>query len=144
VYLTALHYLRFIASAFTRWLMAPAEMALMSWLRRAEITCDRAGLICCKDLGVSTRALTKLSLGSSKLYDELNMEAFIDQYDEMKDSIGKYSEIRASHPVLPKRVIALRHFAESELYRKYANTGDGGLTMQEVDEKVHSVIKVWG
>ncbi|MBL9022563.1 MAG: M48 family metallopeptidase [Myxococcales bacterium] len=144
VYLTALHYLRFIASAVTRWLMAPAEMALMSWLRRAEITSDRAGLLCCKDLDVSTKALTKLALGSSKLYDELNMEAFIDQYDEMKESVGKYSEVRLSHPVLPKRVIALRHFADSELYRRHAAKGDGGISMEEVDDKVHEIIKVWG
>ncbi len=144
VYLTALHYLRVIAGAFVRWLMAPAEVALMGWLRRAEITCDRAGLLCCKDLEVSTRALTKLALGSSKLYDELNMEAFIDQYEEMKDSIGRYSEIRASHPFLPKRVIALRHFAESALYRQHTDAGDGGLTMPEVDERVHGVIKVLG
>ena len=144
VHLTALHYLRFIASAFTRYLMAPAEMALMSWLRRAEITSDRAGLLCCRALDVSTRALTKLALGSSKLYDQLNMEAFIEQYDEMKESVGRYSELRLSHPVLPKRVIALRHFADSELYRKHASEGDGGLSMTEVDEKVHELIKVWG
>jgi Zn-dependent protease with chaperone function len=144
VYLTALHYLRFIAGAATRWLMAPAEMALMSWLRRAEITSDRAGLICCQDLEVSTRALTKLALGSSKLYGELNMEAFVEQYEEMKDGVGRYAEMRLSHPVLPKRVIALRHFAESELYRKHVGLGDGGISMKEVDEKVHQIIKVLG
>lgn len=144
VYLTALHYLRFIAGAATRWLMAPAEMALMSWLRRAEITSDRAGLICCQDLDVSTRALTKLALGSSKLYSELNMQAFIDQYQEMKEGVGRYSEMRLSHPVLPKRVIALQHFAESELYRTHAGIGDGGISMKEVDAKVHEIIKVLG
>jgi Zn-dependent protease with chaperone function len=148
IYLTALHYIRFIASAITRWLMAPAEVALMSWLRRAEITCDRAGLLCCKDLDVSTRALTKLALGSSKLYDELNMDAFIEQYEEMKDGIGKYAEIRASHPFLPKRVIALRHFAQSALYRQHIGAddppGESGLTMEEVDQRVHQVIRVIG
>jgi len=72
------------------------------------------------------------------------MEAFIEQYEEMKDGLGKYAEARATHPWVPKRVIALRHFAESEIYRKHAKLGDGGLSIDEVDEKVHSVIKVWG
>lgn len=144
VYLTALHYLRTMAGVFLKPIIAPAELALKGWLRRAEITCDRAGLLCSKDLEVSTRALTKLALGSAKLYDQLNMEAFIEQYDEMKEGIGRYAEMGATHPWLPKRVIALRHFAESELYKKHAKLGDAGLTMDEVDEKVHGVIKVWG
>lgn len=144
VYLTALHYLRVMAGIFARSALAPAELALKGWLRRAEITCDRAGLLCSKDVEVSTRALTKLALGSAKLYAELNMDAFIEQYEEMKDGLGKYAEARATHPWLPKRVIALRHFAESSLYRTHAKLGDGGLTMDEVDEKVHGVIKIWG
>jgi Zn-dependent protease with chaperone function len=143
VYLTALHYLRFMASAVVRAVMAPAEIALAGWLRRAEITCDRAGLLCGKNLEVATRALTKLALGSAKLYSELNMDAFMDQYEELKDGIGRYAEMRASHPWLPKRVIALRHFAESELYRKHVGLGSQGLSMTEVDEKVHGVIKVF-
>ncbi len=143
VYLTALHYIRFMAGAIMQQLLAPAELALKGWLRRAEITSDRAGLLCCKNIDVSTRALTKLALGSAKLYDQLNMDAFIDQYEEMKTSIGKYAEARASHPWLPKRVIALRHFAESELYKKHAKLGDEGLSMDEVDAKVHEVIRVW-
>ena len=42
----------------------------------------------------------------------------------------------------PKRVMALRIFAESELYRRHAGLGEGGLTMDEVDEKVHEIIKI--
>ncbi len=144
VYLTALHYLRYMAGAVYRLLMMPAEVALAGWMRRAEITCDRAGLLCSKDLEVSTRALTKLALGSSKLYAELNMEAFIDQYEEAKEEVGRYAEMRATHPWLPKRVIALRKFAESELYRKHAGLGSGGLTMDETDQRVSDVIKVVG
>ena len=144
VYLTALNYLRMLAGTLARSVLAPAEVALKAWLRRAEITSDRAGLLCCKDVDVSTRALTKLALGSSKLYAELNMDAFIEQYEELKGGIGRYAEASASHPWLPKRVIALRHFSESALYRRHAKLGEQGLSMEEVDERVHDVIKVWG
>ena len=55
---------------------------------------------------------------------------------------GRYSEFNMSHPFLPKRVLAIRHFAESELYRKHAGLGDGGLTMAEVDKRVLDVVNV--
>jgi Zn-dependent protease with chaperone function len=144
VYLTAMHYLKTMASIFLSWIAMPAGLALSGWSRRAEITCDRAGMLCSKSLDVSTRALAKLALGSHKLYDELNMEAFLDQYEEGKDGVGKYAEITASHPWLPKRVKALRTFAESSLYRKHVGLGDDGITMEEVDEQVHGIIKIVG
>ncbi|NUQ73695.1 MAG: M48 family metallopeptidase [Polyangiaceae bacterium] len=144
VYLTAMHCLRFMASVFVQWIVAPAMFALNAWSRRAEITCDRAGLLCTKNLDVSTRSLTKLALGSPKLFAELNMEAFLAQYEEGNADPGRYAELHATHPWLPKRVLALRAFAESELYRKHAGLGAGGLSMADVDKKVHEIIKIWG
>jgi hypothetical protein len=143
VYLTAMHYLRVMASAFVRWAVTPALLALNGWSRRAEITCDRAGMLCSGDLDVSTRALAKLALGSTKLYDELNLEAFIDQYDEGQRAVGRYTEIFATHPWLPKRVKALRAFADSEVFRRRVGQR-GGASMEEVDEQVHEIIKVIG
>jgi len=144
IYLTAMHYLSHLASAFVRWAGVPAHLALLSWARRAEITCDRAALLCCGDLSVAQRALTKLALGSSKLYNELNLDAFVDQHKEARRGIGRFAEYQASHPWLPKRVVALRAFAESALFREQLQIGPGGLTMEEVDERVHEVIKVAG
>jgi len=141
VYLTALHYLTEMAGVFVRWAVQPALLALNAWSRRAEITCDRAGMLCSKDLDVSTKAMTKLVLGSRKLYEEFNMDAFLEQYEEGKDGVGKYMEVFASHPWLPKRVLAMRVFAESALYREAAKLGSGGLTMAEVDEKVRLLLK---
>jgi Zn-dependent protease with chaperone function len=141
VYLTALHYLTRMAGVFVRWIVEPALVALRAWSRRAEITCDRAGMLCSKNAEVSARALTKLVLGSKKLYEEFNIDAFLDQYEEGKDGIGKYMEVFATHPWLPKRVLAMRVFAESQLYRKAASLGAEGLTMKEVDDKVLALLK---
>lgn len=144
VYLTALFYLKHMASMFLKWIVPAAELSLAGWKRRAEITCDRAGLLCSKDLAVSKRALAKLALGSTKLYEEFNIEAFEAQFEEGRDGVGKYAEITASHPWLSKRMLALTAFSESELYRKHAGLGSGGLSMVEVDDRVHSIIKVVG
>lgn len=141
VYLTAMHYLKTMAGAVVRWAVAPAMLALSGWSRRAEITCDRAGLLCSRDVEVSTRALAKLALGSTKLYDEFNLDAYIDQYEEGLEGIGRIKEIMASHPWLPKRVKALRVFAGSQLYRHHIGES-GGADMETVDADVHAIIKV--
>jgi hypothetical protein len=41
-------------------------------------------------------------------------------------------------------VLALQTFAESELFRRHAGLGPGGLSMDDVDERVHGFIKVIG
>ena len=144
VYLTAMHYLTVMASIFVRWIVQPTMLVLNSWSRRAEVTCDRAGMLCSRSLDVSTRTFAKLALGSTKLYSELNLEAFLAQHEEGKDGIGRYRELFANHPWLPKRVLALRAFAESELYKRHVGVDGPGLSMEDVDNKVHNIIKVIG
>ncbi|MGZ3476017.1 MAG: M48 family metallopeptidase [Polyangiales bacterium] len=142
VYMTTLYFLTNIVNAFVGWFAYPARIALMAWSRRAEITCDRAGLLVVKDLDVSMKGLMKLTLGSKKLYEELNLDAYLEQYEDGKNGIGRLNELFASHPYVPKRVMALQAFAKSALYRKAAGLGDDGLSMEEVDNKVHEIIKV--
>ena len=63
---TALFYLEQFASRYVRWIVAPALAALRAWSRRAEVTCDRAGLLCTRDVEISAAAMTKT--GSAPLY----------------------------------------------------------------------------
>ena len=144
VYLTTLHYLQTISSLLTEYLVYPAIIALRAWTRRAEITCDRAGLLCSRDLKVAERSLAKLALGSHKLYEQLDLEEFVNQFEEGQEGPGRYMEVFATHPYIPKRILALRAFAESALYRTHVGLGTDGLSMHAVDEKVHDIIKVVG
>lgn len=144
VYLTTLHYLQTISSLLTEYLVYPAIIALRAWTRRAEITCDRAGLLCSRDIKVAERSLAKLALGSHKLYEQFDLEEFVKQFEEGQDGPGRYMEVFATHPYIPKRILALRAFAESALYRKHVGLGTDGLSMHAVDEKVHDIIKVVG
>lgn len=144
VYLTTLHYLQTLSSMFTQYLVYPALIALRAWTRRAEITCDRAGLLCSRDIKVAERSLAKLALGSHKLYEQLDLEEFVKQFEEGQDGPGRYLEVFATHPYIPKRILALRAFSESALYRTHVGLGTDGLTMHAVDEKVHDIIKVVG
>ena len=140
-YLTALHYLTYMAGLFLPWILQPALVALRGWSRRAEVTCDRAGMLVAKNQAASERAITKLAVGSRKLYEEFNLDAFLEQHEEGSQGIGKYMEVFATHPWLPKRVLAMRMFGDSELYRKAMGAEAGGLTMSEVDSRVAGLLK---
>src|SRR3954469_1018661 len=124
VYMTTLFFLRHAANAFLRWSVRPAVLALNAWARRAEITCDRAGLICTRSLDVSIGVLVKLALGSQKLYSDVNLEEYLGQMEEAQKGIGRLDELSRTHPYLPKRVAALRLFAETAYFKGLKGDAD--------------------
>lgn len=143
VYNTTLYILTYMVNALVGGLAYPAKVALAAWSRRAEITCDRAGMLVVKDVHVSGKGMMKLALGSKKLYDQLDLDEFVTQYEDGKQGIGRIAEAFASHPYVPKRVMAMREFAKTALYRKAAGLGDDGITMEECDKRVSEIIQVF-
>ena len=147
VYMTALYYLTYSANLFLRWIVTPAVMALQSWTRRAEITCDRAGLICCGDLTSASSALARLALGSNRLAHRLDMEEYLRQLDESQEDAGRIMELFHSHPYLPKRVAALRLFARTHYYHKVTGKDpeEGeGRSLSWCDAQVKGIVSVFG
>ncbi|MBC7171299.1 MAG: M48 family metallopeptidase [Polyangiaceae bacterium] len=144
VYGTVLQLMKASAAILLQWILPPVEVALATWYRRAEITCDRAGLLCAQDIGVGTRALMKVASGARTLYDELDVEAYLEQYEEGRDGLGRISEAFATHPYLPKRVQALRVFAESALFREAVGLGKEGIGMAEVDRRTGEILQILG
>jgi Zn-dependent protease with chaperone function len=153
VYMTTLHFLKHAANMFLRWSVKPAVLALNAWARRAEITCDRAALICTRDLDVSIACLVKLALGSRKLYSDINVDEYLRQLEETSRSVGRFDELTRTHPYLPKRVAALRLFAETAYFKsvvaKPSKGGNGagaeapaGLSKDECDAKVAELLAV--
>jgi Zn-dependent protease with chaperone function len=141
VYLTALYYLTTAASRFVRWIVQPATLALKGWSRRAEVTCDRAGLLCTRSLDVSLAALVKLALGSKRLYEKIDLNEYLKQLDEARTGPGKLGEYLQSHPYLPKRVQALKEFEQS-IYYQAAIGKEGGVPMEECDARVGEILSV--
>jgi Zn-dependent protease with chaperone function len=149
VYMTTLFFLTRAANMFLRWTVKPAVLALNAWARRAEITCDRTGLLCTRDLDVSVAALVKLALGSRKLYSDINMEAYLAQMDEAARGPGRFDEVFHTHPYLPKRVAALRLFAQTAYFRsligdaKTNGAGTGGISKDECDARVADLLAIF-
>ena len=145
VYMTALYYLVNAANVFVRWIVAPATLALQAWSRQAEITCDRAGLICCGDMEPAMSALTRLALGSHRLAERLDLDEYLKQLDESREGVGRIMELFHSHPYLPKRVEALRIFAKTHYYLKTSGLDPAdseGKSLNWCDAQVRDIIAV--
>ena len=118
---------------------------LNAWSRRSEITADRAGLICCRDLEVAKKALFRLEAG---LYNTngIDIDEYVKESERMlsNSQLGKLSEFTHSHPLIPKRIKALELFAKSEVYAQAigAPITSGMLGRQALNKEVENIIGV--
>jgi Zn-dependent protease with chaperone function len=144
LYATALHYLTSSAVFFVRWMVQPAIMTLQAWSRRAEVTCDRAALLAIRDLDKTLAALVKIELGLDK-GSAFNAEEYLRTVaDPKKGGIGRYAELFRANPYMPKRVAALRMFAESAMYAKLLGQDPAGKpSLPDVDKRVSDLISVF-
>jgi Zn-dependent protease with chaperone function len=95
---------------------APIKMALLAWSRAAEVTCDRAGIICADDPADASTMMMKLASGGAFTGAELNIEAMLKQYDTLRATPVRYLEaIQLDHPVVSRRIFAQREFLGSEV-----------------------------
>jgi Zn-dependent protease with chaperone function len=148
LYATALHYLTHAAVMFVRWAVQPAVMTLQAWSRRAHITCDRAALLSTRDLDATLTALVKLTLGPDLPQidgeDHIDIGAYLQQLPEPRRGVGRYAELFRSHPYLPKRIQALRLFADSSFYKSYIGADTAGApSAADVDTKVAEILSVF-
>src|SRR3954463_2395827 len=143
LYTTALHYLNTSATFFVRWIIQPAIMTLQAWARRAEVTCDRASLLAVRDVDKTMQALVRMELGLDK-GSAFNAEDYLKQPPDVKKGVGRYAELFRSHPYVPKRVQALRLFANSQLYASVAGQDPAGKpSLPDVDKQVSDLISVF-
>jgi hypothetical protein len=107
-------------------------------------------MLVCRDAVASERAIAKLAVGSARLYEEFNLDAFLEQHEEAMRGVGRFMEVFATHPWLPKRLLAMRVFSQSALFRSHVasaprQVGSGpagdGLPMTAVDERVAALLK---
>jgi Zn-dependent protease with chaperone function len=61
-------------------------LALNDWFRKAELTSDRAGLLCVQDMQPCLRTLMKLAGGSSRLVSEMDENEFVRQIRSYEDA----------------------------------------------------------
>ncbi|MBO3457261.1 M48 family metallopeptidase [Aetokthonos hydrillicola Thurmond2011] len=114
------------------------------WSRYAEITCDRAGLICCGDVNTAETTFVKLIMGSGKLLEKINIDAYREQISKNPSAPIQLLELFNTHPLIPKRINALRLFAECDIFHSWrpeAQTSNVR-TKQETDNLCEQVVRV--
>ncbi len=90
------------------------ESLFLRWRKKAEISADRAGLLAAADFRASATALLKATFGLSEKNLNLDVEALVNQVDEIKGHPELMEEAFASHPLVPIRLKALDLFSRSE------------------------------
>jgi hypothetical protein len=128
VYRTMLFWLTSLASRLSwmpvgKWGIDMFINALFEWFRKAELSCDRAGLLVEQGLDAAMRSLMKLAGGSHLA--EMNPVAFLEQAREheggggMRESILKLMSLRErTHPYTSIRALELTRWVESGDYQR--------------------------
>ena len=106
------------------------KLSLREWDRAAELSADRAALLVVGDPKIVVSVLMKLSGGSSKLSESLNVDAFMEQarsYDtERRGVLGSFlssTQIATStHPLPVYRAREIDAWSRSDHYKSLITT----------------------
>lgn len=125
---------------------APLRWAFMMWSRAAEVTCDRAGVICADDPADDISVQAKLIYGATLNRQDVNIDAILRQYDALRATPVRFLELESDHPVSIRRIFAIKEFLNSEVlyaWRPEWKTPDMHLIdKQELDARCEKYIGV--
>jgi hypothetical protein len=104
--------------------LLPFQLALLEWYRKAELSCDRAGLLGTQDLTRSMTVYLKMAGGGAG-DDEISLDEFLKQAAEYEapgnawDSLLKlFNTAMRDHPFATVRVAELQRWVASGEYAK--------------------------
>ncbi len=115
--------------------------AFYEWMRQAEFTCDRAGLLVCQDPEIAFRTTMKIGSGGGRLDAEMNVDAFLEQARHHVEAEGFEAVAKAllfffyswqlTHPQVVFRARGLDEWIRSGAYDRVLGgdyTRDAGAT----------------
>lgn len=113
---------------------AGLDLALFDWERKAELSADRMGLLVCQDPDAALRVMVKLSGVPAALYRSVNVEAFLEQYNDFealdRDATGALAKVVRSayqdHPWTVVRAHELRRWVIDGDYERALAGGSLG------------------
>jgi uncharacterized tellurite resistance protein B-like protein len=121
------------------------QLKLFVWCRAAEVSADRAGLVCAGDPEVGAYAFFKMSSGLSRATISADLDAFASQIESMASSPlatvdtpddDDTLDCFATHPYTPVRVRALLAFGHSKPFHALTGKGDAALDLEAVEQVV--------
>lgn len=102
------------------------QLALLDWMRKAEFTCDRAGLLVCQNVNAAVSVMMKLAGLPPKYYSTIDTESFLKQADEFEgfdstdtDKVIKFLSVMGqTHPWTVMRAKELNKWIKQGAYNK--------------------------
>jgi hypothetical protein len=119
-------------------------LELFAWHRYAEISADRAGVLCAGSAAPAAAALFKLASGLRGGRVRVRVDQFLAQVGDLRDEASRLERAEeppradwfATHPFSPLRLKAVDLFARSELM------APGGLARADLEAQVHELMGV--
>lgn len=119
----------------------PIVMQLFAWSRYAEISADRAGLVCAGGLEPVARCLFKLASGLRGSLVQVSADELIGQLGDMRAELQRETTVDekprgdwfATHPFSPLRLHAARHFSQSVSFGVAAGSSAAQLEAEVAD-----------
>lgn len=115
------------------------DMRLTEYRQAREISADRIGFICSKDINASIRAMIKTISGLNNSFISDNFHVFLHQHNEVSDK--NIDLLSTSHPLLPTRAKSLMLFSMSKLFYDWeSNTKEAPIGIEELENSVQKYL----
>lgn len=124
--------------------VAPRQaMQLLAWQRKAEISADRAGLICCGSLDVAATAMFRLLSGLTSTELCISADHLAQQWSDLTAEISRghaQEAWAATHPFPTLRMKALAHYWDSKQAGDLIEQSDGSHPIDQTDHAIESLL----
>jgi Zn-dependent protease with chaperone function len=124
-------------------LPALGESLYLRWRKKAEISADRVSVLASRDFKATATSLLKATFGLSERNLNLDVEALVNQVDEIRGRPELMEEVFASHPLLPIRLKAVELFSRSAKAQRAGYPVEGTpLGNDELENAVDDLVKL--
>jgi tellurite resistance protein len=129
----------------------PVSLKLYLWCRAAEVTADRAGVVCAGAVDPAAHALLKIASGLGTDVIKPDLVAFASQIDALHAAPAACADERNeegvldcfdTHPYSPLRVRALLAFGRSQAFQRSTGNAADGIDADELERIVEHDLSV--
>jgi len=129
----------------------PVALKLYLWCRAAEVSADRAGVVCAGGVEPAAHALFKIASGLASTVIQPDLGAFTSQVDALLAAPAACADERDeehtldcfdTHPYSPLRVRALLAFGSSQAFQRALGRPADGIDNDELERVVETDLRV--
>ena len=121
-------------------------MKLYAWIRNAEVTADRVGMVCCRDFDVAANTFFKLSSGITSSSFQFSVKDYLAQLEDLRHEVAQQEtdpqDWFSTHPFNPMRLKALEVFTRGRPYFSLIGQSGGELTAEQVADEVAEMMSL--